>query len=62
MSIQQNALARLKGEGAMCLLAVDTGAYNTGSARCQYLASRFGLPAHRAALVAGLAFGEARHA
>lgn len=57
MSRNRNAPAR-KGEGAVCLLGRDTDAHIMTDARVQYLA-RFGLPFHRAALVAVLYFGEA---
>ena len=43
----------------MCLLAGDTDAFTTAKLRLQHLAS-LGFPAHRAALIAPMAFGEAR--
>lgn len=61
MPQKRNAPAR-KGEGVMCLLGRDTDAYSTDAVRLQYLGARFGVPVHRAALIAGLAFGEAAHA
>lgn len=57
---KQNAPGR-KAEGAMCLLADDTGAYSTAQARVQYLAGRLALPIHRAALIAPMAFGVMDH-
>ncbi len=48
-----------RGQGIECQLAGDTHALTTDMARIQYL-GRFGVPLHRAALVADLAFGEAR--
>ncbi|EQB32259.1 hypothetical protein M529_10680 [Sphingobium ummariense RL-3] len=60
MACKRNAPAR-KGEGAVCLLADDIGAYSTAAARIQYLAARHGLSVHRAALLAPMAFGVAGH-
>lgn len=36
----------------------DIGVYSTAEARLQYLTARLAIPIHRAALIAGLAFGE----
>ena len=57
MSRKRNAPAR-KGEGAVCLLGRDTGAYSMADARLQYLAGRLNLSFTYAAIIAPLAFGE----
>lgn len=54
----QNAPAR-EGEGVVCLLAGDIDVFSTTTVRLQHL-TRIGFPAHRAALIAPMAFGEAR--
>lgn len=60
---KRNAPAH-KSEGADCLLLAgsDTGAYSTAQARIQYLAARYGLTFHRAALLAPIAFGGSAYA
>lgn len=59
MAQKRNAPALAKREGVECLLGGDIDANTTTATRVQFL-SRLGLPFHRAGLIAGLAFGEAR--
>ena len=61
MARKSNAPAR-KGEGAACQIGVDTSAHSMIEAARHLYLERFGLPAHRAALIAPFAFGEAGHA
>lgn len=51
-----------EAEGVVCLHSrADTDAYNITALRCQHL-RRLGVRPNRSPLIAGLAFGEARHA
>jgi len=58
---RQNAPGR-EAEGAVCLHSrADTDANTIAAIRIQRL-TRFGIPYRRANLIAGLCFGEVRHA
>lgn len=57
---KQNAPAH-EGEGVMCQLAGDTGAYTTAEMLRHHRVMRAGIPLRRAALVAALAFGGGAH-
>ena len=46
-------------EGVVCLLGGDIDVFSTAAVRLQHL-TRLGFPIHRAALIAPMAFGEAR--
>lgn len=51
-----------KAEGVVCLHSrADDDVYNITALRCQHL-RRLGVHPNRSPLIAGLAFGEARHA